>query len=63
MDKQTGIDLIKGGGHDMNEPIIRIIRPELTEEERAKRMKRIEQAAARLLLAQARKEHINENRV
>lgn len=47
----------------MNEPIIRIIRPELTEEERAKRMKRIEQAAARLLLAQARKERINENRV
>lgn len=41
----------------MSKNKITIIRPELTVEERAKRMKRIHDAAARLLIAQARKEY------
>lgn len=42
----------------MAENIVRIHRPELTPEERARRMKRIEEAAAELLIAAeiARKE-------
>lgn len=36
--------------------IIRIHRPELTDEERAKRMEVIKEAAARLILAAERKE-------
>ena len=36
--------------------IIRVHRPELTTEERAKRMKAIEKAAARLIVAAQRKE-------
>ena len=36
---------------------IRIHRPELTEEERAKRMKAIKDAAERLVMAAQRKEH------
>lgn len=41
------------------EPIIRVHRPELTAEEREKRMEQIKQAAARLVVAtaKARKEH------
>lgn len=41
------------------ENIIRVHRPELTAEERAKRMKQIHDAAARLIVAAAtkRKEH------
>ena len=38
------------------ENIIRIHRPQLTEEERAKRMKAIEEAAIRLIQATHRKE-------
>ncbi len=37
------------------EHIIRVHRPELTAEERAKRMKRIHDAAARLIMAAAKK--------
>ena len=42
----------------MADNIIRVHRPELTAEERAKRMKQIKEAATRLLIAaeQARKE-------
>ena len=35
----------------MPENIIRVHRPELTEEERARRMKQIKEAAARLIVA------------
>ena len=38
------------------ENIIRVHRPELTAEERAKRMKQIHDAAARLIVAAQRKE-------
>ena len=40
----------------MKNYIVRVHRPELTEEERARRMKQIEEAAIRLILAADRKE-------
>jgi ribosome recycling factor len=43
------------------ENIIRVYRPELTEEERAKRMKAIKEAAERLIVAAHRKEHTYEH--
>ena len=40
----------------MNKIIIRVTRPVLTDEERARRMEQIKQAAERLMIAAARKE-------
>lgn len=47
----------------MSSAIIRVHRPELTDEERARRMKQIKEAAERLLLAtyQQRKEKQNDH--
>lgn len=47
----------------MSKPIIRIYRPELTEEERARRMKAIADAAARLIVntEKERRRKLHEN--
>ena len=49
----------------MSKPIIRIYRPVLTEEERARRMKEIADAAARLIVAteQEKRRKSRENRI
>ena len=60
MAKQRRINLKGKGGGFMRENIIRVHRPQLTPEERERRMKLIHDAAVQLLIATAeakRKEH------
>lgn len=54
-DNRQGIDLNKRrGGKTLSKNVVHILRPELTEEDRDKRMRRIHDAAVRLLTDQAR---------
>lgn len=52
--KQSDISLSKKEGRNMSKYIIKVTRPELTPEERAKRMEQIKQAAIRLIVESER---------
>lgn len=53
--QQSKLDLLHGG-HSMSNNIIIVHRPNLTEEERAKRMEEIKRAAVQLVIAAERLE-------